>query len=156
MGLPQGLSWSWQLDFGALMAALNGTAPSASAPSGQAPADGAASPDDGVLPGPVFEDEEAVQEQILDDLERYGGPRIPGAALAGRGAEAPARPGPGGGPPRRPGSYPTRPSPPRPGRGGGWDPGRRPMSWPRSRRSPPAPPPATNRPAPVKTAARRR
>ena len=26
-GCPQGLSWSWQLDFGALMAALNGTAP---------------------------------------------------------------------------------------------------------------------------------
>ena len=26
-GRPQGLSWSWQLDFGALMAAVNGTAP---------------------------------------------------------------------------------------------------------------------------------
>ena len=92
-GYPQGLSWSWQLDFGALMAAVNGTAPSASAPSGQAPADGAASPDDGVLPGPVLEDEEAVQEQILDDLERYGGPRMPVAALAGRVAEQLA-PGP--------------------------------------------------------------
>ena len=36
------------------------------------------------MPGPVLEDEEAVQEQILDDLERYGGPRMPVAALAGR------------------------------------------------------------------------
>ena len=35
----------------------------------------------------MLEDEEAVQEQILDDLERYGGQRIPVAALAGRVAE---------------------------------------------------------------------
>ena len=125
-GRPQGLSWSWQLDFGALMAAVNGTAPpgapsagrsgttrpglSGGSLAGTAPAsspgtascgtagaggtagldaaaqlaDGA---DDGVLLGPVFEDEEAVQEQILDDLERYGGPRVPVAALAGRVAE---------------------------------------------------------------------
>ena len=87
-GCPQGLSWSWQLDFGALMAAVNGTPPPGAAPSGSAPAGapagGAASPDDGVVPGPVLEDEEAVQEQILDDLERFGGPRVPVAALAGR------------------------------------------------------------------------
>ena len=123
-GLPQGLSWSWQLDFGALMAAVNGTTPpgpppSGPPPSGSAPAgspgpascgavpagdapagapaaasgrgdDGAG---DGVLLGPAFEDEEAVQEQILDDLERYGGPPIPVAALAGRVAEQLA-PGP--------------------------------------------------------------
>ena len=41
----------------------------------------------------MFEDEEAVQEQILADLERYGGPRVPVAALAGRVAEQLA-PGP--------------------------------------------------------------
>ena len=64
-------------------------APAIGAPSGRAD-DGAG---DGVLPGPVFEDEEAVQEQILDDLERYGGERVPVAALAGRVAEQLA-PGP--------------------------------------------------------------
>ena len=152
--LAQGLSWSWQLDFGALMAAMNGTAPpsapsagrSGAVPAGRSdasrcgtalpglppsgpppcgtalpglppsgatpagspgtascgtvpagdapaspPADGAAhdgaGADGGVLPGPVLEDEEAVQEQILEDLERYGGPPIPVAALAGRVAE---------------------------------------------------------------------
>ena len=39
---PQGLSWSWQLDFGALMAAVNGTPPpgaSSAGRSGTAPAD---------------------------------------------------------------------------------------------------------------------
>jgi hypothetical protein len=87
-GCPQGLSWSWQLDFGALMAALNGTLPpglSGASPCGTSErvGDGGGG-DGGVLPGPVFEDEEAVQEQILDDLERYGGPRVPVAALAGR------------------------------------------------------------------------
>ncbi len=143
-GLPQGLSWSWQLDFGALLAALNGAAPAGASlagrsgqapaglsgappsgppPSGSAPAgspgtascgtvpagdDPAGGPanaadseragdgggtDGGVLPGPVLEDEEAAQEQILDDLERYGEPRVPVAALAGRVAEQLA-PGP--------------------------------------------------------------
>ncbi len=37
-GCPQGLSWSWQLDFGALMAAVNGTPPPGAAPCGSAPA----------------------------------------------------------------------------------------------------------------------
>ena len=60
----------------------SGTAPAGDAPAG-APVIGASS-DGSVVPGPVLEDEEAVQEQILDDLERYGGPRIPVAALAGR------------------------------------------------------------------------
>jgi hypothetical protein len=78
-GAPQGLSWSWELDFGALLAALTGTDP----PDADSPGVGG---------------EEAAQQAIQDDLDALddqdgGAGRTPVTAVAGRVAERLA-PGP--------------------------------------------------------------
>jgi hypothetical protein len=100
-GTPQGLSWSYEMDFGALIAAITGAGPpDPDAPSANgvpAPADPASSP------APGSAEEEAAQEAILDDLAeldaqaavegRADGGRVPLAAVAGRVAERLA-PGP--------------------------------------------------------------
>jgi Domain of unknown function (DUF222) len=114
-GAPQGLSWSYEMDFGALIAAITGAdlpdpgAPSAG-PSSEgspaaAPADGSvpAAPAGSPAPAPGSAEEEAEQEAILDDLAeldaraaaegREDGGRVPLAAVAGRVAERLA-PGP--------------------------------------------------------------
>ncbi len=78
-GAPQGLSWSWELDFDALLASLS-----------EAGVRGAGNSDAG--PGAA----EGAQEDALDDLDDsagYGGQPIPAWALAGRVAERLA-PGP--------------------------------------------------------------
>jgi hypothetical protein len=92
-GTPQGLSWSYQMDFGALIAAITGADPPASdapaagprsagpspaAPSsttqpsaGQpaaAPADGSVPAAPASSPAPGSAEEEAAQEAILDEL----------------------------------------------------------------------------------------
>jgi Domain of unknown function (DUF222) len=95
-GAPQGLSWSWELDLGALMdsiadavlpGAVSSVAPSSGDPSSGAPSCGA----------PGSAEEEAAQEAILDELQALdqsgGGKRIGMRALAGRVAERLA-PGP--------------------------------------------------------------
>jgi Domain of unknown function (DUF222) len=100
-GARQGLSWSWELNFDALLAAITGAAPP------DAATDDAASPGSpaGGTAGPAAgsPEEEAEQEAILDDLAaldaqaaaegREGADRIPVTALAGRVAERLA-PGP--------------------------------------------------------------
>lgn len=109
-GTPQGLSWSWELDLGALIdsidavlpGAVSSIAPSSDDPSSDDPSSDAPSSD-----GPSSEapscgapgsaEEEAEQEAILDELlamdQSGGGKRIPMRALAGRVAERLA-PGP--------------------------------------------------------------
>jgi hypothetical protein len=62
---PQGLSWSWELDFGALARCLG---------------------DDGSLDGDP-EDEEAAQQAVLAAVAEHGGERLPTGALAGMVAE---------------------------------------------------------------------
>jgi hypothetical protein len=103
-GVPQCLSWSWEMDLGALIASLTGTgrpdaAPPDAAPAG-APASDAAGGAAGSQGGAAVsrEDEEAAQRAIQDDLDALddqdgGAGRIPVAALAGRVAERLA-PGP--------------------------------------------------------------
>ena len=98
-GVPQGLSWAYEMDFGALIAAITGAdppdpdAPSAGTPTAD-PADGASAP---ATPAPGSAEEEAAQEAILEELAeldaraaaegREDGGRIPLAAVAGRVAE---------------------------------------------------------------------
>ena len=107
-GTPQGLSWSYEMDFGALIAAITGTdSPDPDAPSGDPRSAGppAADPADeesvpaapASSPAPGSAEEEAAQEAILDDLAeldaraaaegRIDGGRVPLAAVAGRVAE---------------------------------------------------------------------
>jgi hypothetical protein len=91
---PQGLSWSWEMDFDALLAALTGTPPPETTPAGGPSGAGAQA---GGVVSP--EDEEAAQDAILEELAALdaegaeGGQRVPMAALAGRVAERLA-PGP--------------------------------------------------------------
>src|ERR1022692_1374857 len=118
-GAPQGLSWSYEMDFGALIAAITGAGPPcADAPSAgppDAPATGSSAAADDAVPAgagvagdpagfaPGSAEEEAAQEAILDDLAeldaqaaaegREDGGRVPLAAVAGRVAERLA-PGP--------------------------------------------------------------
>ncbi len=70
-GAAQGLAWSWQLDFGALVRCLG---------------------DDGSSDAGVKHADPA-QDAVLDDLDERGGERIPAGMLAGRVAEQLA-PGP--------------------------------------------------------------
>src|ERR1022692_642535 len=110
-GAPQGLSWSYEMDFGALIAAITGAGP----PDPDAPATGSSAAADDAVPAgagvagdpagfaPGSAEEEAAQEAILDDLAaldaraaaegREDGGRIPLSAVAGRVAERLA-PGP--------------------------------------------------------------
>ena len=118
-GAPQGLSWSWELDLGALIdsieavlpGAVSSIAPSSDDPSSDTPSSDAPprppSSDGPSSDGPSSEapscgapgsaEEEAEQEAILDELlamdQSGGGKRIPMRALAGRVAERLA-PGP--------------------------------------------------------------
>jgi hypothetical protein len=110
-GVPQGLSWSYEMDFGALIAAITGTDPPDKTPAEAVPsaaADAAVPADAGVAGDAAgfaagSAEEEAAQEAILDDLEeldaraaaegRADGGRVPLAAVAGRVAERLA-PGP--------------------------------------------------------------
>src|ERR1022692_256933 len=120
-GAPQGLSWSYEMDFGALIAAITGAgppdpdAPSAGPPDPDAPATGSSAAADDAVPAgagvagdpagfaPGSAEEEAAQEAILDDLAeldartaaegREDGGRVPLSAVAGRVAERLA-PGP--------------------------------------------------------------
>src|ERR1022692_4099875 len=64
-GAPQGLSWSYELDFGALIAALAGGDPPDAADTDAA--DAVAGPGAGT-PAPGSAEEEAAQEAILDEL----------------------------------------------------------------------------------------
>ena len=64
-GTPQGLSWSWELDFGALARCLG---------------------DDGSLDGDPG-DEEAAQQAVLAAVAEHGGERMPTGTLAGMVAE---------------------------------------------------------------------
>ena len=64
-GAPQGLSWSWELDFGALARCLG---------------------DDGSLDGDPG-DEEAAQQAVLAAVAEHGGDRLPTGTLAGMVAE---------------------------------------------------------------------
>src|ERR1700689_4698668 len=78
-GTPQGLSWTWELDLGALLASLTDGSPSdevsaagrpdATAPDATAP--GGGTPDAGAPSGGAAgtADEEAVQQAIQDDLD---------------------------------------------------------------------------------------
>src|SRR6266536_2662651 len=89
-GAPQGLSWSWELDFEALARCAGdgspvggvGAAAYGGAPDGGSSGGGAASGGAGVLA-----DEEAAQQAVLAAVEEYGGERIPAGALAGQIAE---------------------------------------------------------------------
>jgi hypothetical protein len=115
-GVPQGLSWSYEMDFGALIAAITGAdPPDAGLPAASRPdaAPRSTDPVDGVpvpvapastpAPAPGSAKEEAEQEAILDELAaldgeaaaegREDGGRVPLAAVAGRVAERLA-PGP--------------------------------------------------------------
>ena len=121
-GVPQGLSWSYEMDFGALIAAITGAdppdpdAPSGDPPSAAGPSFGppsAALPDGAAAnggpvppasaPAPGSPEEEAEQEAILEELAtldaraaaegREDEGRVPLAAVAGRVAERLA-PGP--------------------------------------------------------------
>src|SRR6266571_565209 len=89
-GAPQGLSWSWELDFDALMAAIAGADPSLPGASGADSSGTGSEPDHEA----ALDDANALQ----DDLDGPGpeegdGPRLPASALAGRVAERLA-PGP--------------------------------------------------------------
>ena len=89
-GAPQGLSWSWELDFDALMAAIAGADPSLPGASGADSSGTGSEPDHEA----ALDDANALQ----DDLggpgpEEDDGPRLPAGALAGRVAERLA-PGP--------------------------------------------------------------
>src|SRR6266496_4062350 len=114
-GAPQGLSWSWELDFEALArcagdgspvggvgAAAYGGSPDGSSADGSSVDGGAAdggSSDGGAADGAsseggaasggagVLADEEAAQQAVLAAVEEYGGERIPAGALAGQIAE---------------------------------------------------------------------
>src|SRR5712691_12532269 len=93
-GAPQGLSWSWELDFDALMAAIAGADPSLPG------ASGADSSGTGSEPAQeaALDDANALQDDLGGPGPEEGdGPRLPAGALAGRVAErlAPG-PGPGG------------------------------------------------------------
>ncbi len=113
-GAPQGLSWSYGMDFGALIAAITGAdPPDPDAPSADPRSVGppAADPADeesvpaapASSPAPGSAEEEAAQEAVLDDLAeldaraaaegRVDGGRVPLSAVAGRVAERLA-PGP--------------------------------------------------------------
>jgi Domain of unknown function (DUF222) len=105
-GAPQGLSWSYELDFGALIAALAGVDPPGAADTDAANAADAADAAGGSgagTPAPGSVEEEAAQEAILDELAeldaraaaegRVDGGRVPLSAVAGRVAERLA-PGP--------------------------------------------------------------
>jgi hypothetical protein len=121
-GVPQGLSWSYEMDFGALIAAITGAdppdqdVPSGDPPSAAGPSFGppsAALPDGAAAnggpvppasaPAPGSPEEEAEQEAILEELAaldaraaaegREDEGRVPLAAVAGRVAERLA-PGP--------------------------------------------------------------
>src|SRR6266536_1360551 len=104
-GAPQGLSWSWELDFEALArcagdgspvggvgaAAYVGSADGSSVDGGAADggssdggaADGASSEGGAASGGAgVLADEEAAQQAVLAAVEEYGGERIPAGALA--------------------------------------------------------------------------
>ena len=108
-GVPQGLSWSYEMDFGALIAAITGAdPPDPDAPSGDPRSAGppAADPADeesapaapASSPAPGSAEEEAAQEAILDDLAeldaraaaegRADGGRVPLGVVAGRVAES--------------------------------------------------------------------
>src|SRR6266567_1550175 len=89
-GAPQGLSWSWELDFDALMAASAGADPSLPGASGADSSGTGSEPDHEA----ALDDANALQ----DDLggpgpEEDDGPRLPAGTLAGRVAERLA-PGP--------------------------------------------------------------
>ena len=103
-GAPQGLSWSWELDLGALIDSIDAVLPgavSSIAPSSDDPSSDDPSSDDPSSEAPSCgapgSAEEAEQEAILDELlamdQGGGGKRIPMRALAGRVAERLA-PGP--------------------------------------------------------------
>ncbi|HLQ53261.1 MAG TPA: DUF222 domain-containing protein [Streptosporangiaceae bacterium] len=109
-GAPQGLSWSWELDFDALMDSLSEPGPhgvgnSVAALSGAGRSSASAGPAStgtasarATSPGRQSEDleDEAAQRAVpgdLDDGAEPGGQRIPAWALAGRVAERLA-PGP--------------------------------------------------------------
>jgi Domain of unknown function (DUF222) len=93
-GAPQGLSWSYEMDFGALIAAITGADPP---DPDERSADGSVPAAPASSPAPGSAEEEAEQEAILDDLAaldaraaaegRGGGGRAPLAAVAGRVAE---------------------------------------------------------------------
>src|SRR6266536_190787 len=189
LGAPQGLSWSWELDFAALMAAISGDADGtdaasagvsgASAPvaSGLAPAAGsrtgaaalglaAGDPDDPAVVGdPARPDDPARvgdparpedPARVGDparphDPARVGDPALPDRPYdvgcpADRGGPRStwrrARTWPRGWRWRRTPACPVMIWPPSRDPGGGSRPGRPRRSWPRSRRSPPGPPPA--------------
>jgi Domain of unknown function (DUF222) len=72
-GAPQGLTWSWALDFDTLARCIGDDGSSNDGSGG--------SPDGG--PG----DEEATQQAVLDAVAEHGGERIPAGALAGQIAE---------------------------------------------------------------------
>jgi Domain of unknown function (DUF222) len=99
-GAPQGLSWSWELDLGALIDSIDAVLPgavSSIAPSSDDPSSDGPSSEAPSCGAPGSAEEEAEQEAILDELlamdQSGGGKRIPMRALAGRVAERLA-PGP--------------------------------------------------------------
>jgi len=84
-GAPQGLSWSWELDFNALAACIGADGPSDVGPSDVGPADGESAVGESAVGESA--DEEAAQEAVLDAVEEHGGQRLPAGALAGQIAE---------------------------------------------------------------------
>ena len=168
-GAPQGLSWSYGMDFGALIAAITGAdPPDPDAPSADPRSVGppAADPADeesvpaapASSPAPGSAEEEAAQEASwmillswMPGLRRRAGQTAGGCRWRRWRGGSPsgwrrARTWPRGWPPPRPPVSMTVTWPRWRGRGGGWRRGRRPGNWPRSRRSPPAPRPAMRRP----------
>jgi hypothetical protein len=100
-GAPQGLSWSWDLDFEALARCAGDGSPDGGAAYGGSSdgssADGGSSDDSSVDGGSgggaagggadVLADEEVAQQAVLAAVEEHGGERIPVGALAGQIAE---------------------------------------------------------------------
>ena len=94
-GAPQGLSWSWELDFDALAACIGATGlsdaglsdagPADAGPADAGPAVGGPADAGPAVGGPA--DEEAAQEAVLDAVEEHGGQRLSAGALAGQIAE---------------------------------------------------------------------
>jgi hypothetical protein len=77
-GAPQGLSWSWELDFGALARCI-GDDGSAGGADGGEPGGGP----EGKAPRGGAQDEEAAQLAVLAAVAERGGERVPAGALAG-------------------------------------------------------------------------
>ena len=88
-GAPQGLSWSWELDFGALLSALNSPAPwNRAAPASAAPASAAAG--GAAAGGDLLDGAEGAAadlDAILDAMQAAESRELPAGEVAGRIAE---------------------------------------------------------------------